>query len=124
MTQTPASPSHGQYSSTEPRTDGHTVTAQDDISSLLDALNDADARAILQTIEDEPLSAKQLSERCELPMSTTYRKVKQLSRVGILEEKIDINHAKKPKSRYTRCLDTLQLSITADGFELELSAQE
>lgn len=124
MTQTPASPVHDEYSGTGSTSDRRTITAQEEVSLLFDTLNDADARLILQTVAEEPLSAKELSNRCDLPMSTTYRKVNQLSRVGLLEERIEVDFTSKHTSTYTRCHDSVQVSITDDGFELQLTTED
>jgi DNA-binding transcriptional ArsR family regulator len=88
---------------------------------LFDSLNDEDACAIMKTLDETSLSAKEVSERCELSMSTTYRKLNQLSEVGLLEEQTEITLEGKHLTRFHRCIDTIAITITDNGFELELS---
>jgi hypothetical protein len=54
-------------------------------------------------------------------MSTAYRKLNQLSDVGLLEEQTEITLEGKHVTRYQRCIDRIAITITDDGFELELS---
>lgn len=54
-------------------------------------------------------------------MSTTYRKLNRLSDAGLLEEGTAINLDGKHPTTYRRCVDTIAVTITDDGFELELS---
>lgn len=99
------------------------LTDEDEISDLFGSLDDGDVFAILQTVGEDPLSAKEISNRCELPMSTTYRKVNKLADAGLLEESTEISLAGKHTSKYSRCVDTIEMSITAEGFELVLSEE-
>ena len=62
-----------------------------DTSTLLAALEDEDCRAILEETDPEALSASELSEACDLPLSTTYRKVDKLTEAGLLEEQIRLS---------------------------------
>jgi hypothetical protein len=50
------------------------VDADGAVDDLLAAIEDAGCRAILDATGDESLCARELSERCDLPLSTTYRK--------------------------------------------------
>jgi len=100
------------------------VTNQDEIATVFDSLNDSDACAIMQALDDAALSAKEISDHCELPMSTTYRKLNQLSDLGLLEENTEISLEGKHVSTYRRSIDNIEITITDDGFELELSGRE
>lgn len=100
------------------------VTDQNEIATLFDSLNDPDACTIMQVLDDAALSAKEISDHCELPMSTTYRKLNQLSDLGLLDEKTEINLEGKHVSTYRRSIDNIEITITDEGFELELSGCE
>jgi DNA-binding transcriptional ArsR family regulator len=56
------------------------------LQDVLDALDDEGCRRIIETLS-EPLTAKQLSERCDIPMSTMYRKLELLTDASLLREK-------------------------------------
>ena len=60
-----------------------------ELQTLLDALDDADARAIIKAIE-ESATANEVSERCDIPLSTTYRKLDVLTEAGLLVEGTEI----------------------------------
>jgi hypothetical protein len=49
------------------------VRADAAVDNLLRALEDLGCRAILDVTGDEALSASEISERCDLPLSSTYR---------------------------------------------------
>jgi sporulation-control protein spo0M len=49
------------------------VRADAAVDNLLRALKDLGFRAILDVTGDEALSASEISERCDLPRSSTYR---------------------------------------------------
>ena len=55
-----------------------------ELQTLLDALDDADASAIIRTLE-ESATANEVSERCDIPLSPTSRKLDPLTETGLLE---------------------------------------
>jgi DNA-binding transcriptional ArsR family regulator len=57
-----------------------------DSQAVFDALEDGDCRRIIEHLE-EPQTAKELSEDCELPLSTTYRKLDILTEASLLSER-------------------------------------
>ena len=57
-----------------------------DSQAVFDALEDGDCRRIIEHLE-EPQTAKELSEDCELPLSTTYRKLDILTDASLLSER-------------------------------------
>jgi predicted transcriptional regulator len=100
------------------------VTDADEIVTVFDSLDDPDACAIMQALGDAALSAKEIAADCGLPMSTTYRKLNQLSEVGLLDEQTEISLDGKHASTYRRSFDSIEITITDDGFVLELSGCE
>lgn len=53
------------------------------IEDVCDALADADCREIVAVL-DEPMSARELQERCSLPETTLYRKLDRLVEASLL----------------------------------------
>lgn len=106
---------------------GPTQTQQiegDDAEELLSALEDEDCRSILDATADDSLSASELSETCELPLSTTYRKVDILTEAGLLEEQIRLSTSGKHTSEYALCVEDIHLSFGGEaGIELEVTEQ-
>jgi len=56
--------------------------ARPDCETVLTALDDSDCRALLEATADGALTAAELIDRCDVPRSTTYRKLDQLTEPG------------------------------------------
>lgn len=81
----------------------------------MEALTDEDCRAILAATTDEALSANEISARCDLPRSTTYRKLETLTEVDLLGERIRICRSGKNPSEYVRLVDEVTVGIDDTG---------
>lgn len=108
-----------------PETDRRTVliTEEQEISALIGAINDSSARTIIEALDDKPLSAQELSKKCDLPASTTYRRVNELSKLGILAEKTIIRSHGKHTAKYRRRVDDLVITNTSDGIAVQVSTR-
>ncbi len=93
-----------------------------DGTGALAALDDPDCRAILEAATEEPRTAGELIERCDLPRSTTYRKVDRLVDAGLLEERVRIRRDGAHASEYRRAVEDVVVSIDADG-DVELAVE-
>jgi DNA-binding transcriptional ArsR family regulator len=108
------------------RTDRHDepITFEDteDVQRVLDVLDDAECRAILDATRDDPLTVGELADRCDLPQSTAYRKVDMLDDAGLLEESLRIRRSGKHVSEYACCVDDVTLDVGAsEGIELTVT---
>lgn len=99
------------------------VASEEDIGSILTALDDADCRTILEELDDDVYrSASELSERCDVPLSTTYRKLELLEDAGLLEERLRIRPSGRHASEYARRVEGVRVAVDGDdGIALELS---
>lgn len=79
--------------------------------TLFEVLRDVDCRAILDETGSDALSAKEISEACDLPLSSTYRKVDMLTETGLLEERTRIRQSGKHPSEYIRVVEEVLVSI-------------
>lgn len=94
-----------------------------DCETVLAALEDPDCRALLEATTDEALTAGELTERCDVPRSTTYRKLEQLTDAGLLEEGVRLSTDGKHASEYRRAVDDITISLgESDGVTLGLSS--
>lgn len=100
-----------------PRVDGSNESGTDgaDPAALFEALDDDDCRAIIRATRAQPMSASDLSEACEIPLSTTYRKIELLEEAALLTESIQINSTGGHASTYRTLVDDICLSITDEG---------
>ncbi len=102
-------------------TDGRSRLA--DCETVLAALEDPDCRALLEATTDEALTASELTERCDVPRSTTYRKLEQLTEAGLLEERVRLSTDGKHASEYRRAVDDVTISLgESDGVAVGISS--
>ncbi len=90
-----------------------------ELQDVLDALDDPDCRAILGQL-DSPMAAKEISEACDIPQSTTYRKLDLLSEASLVDERTEIREDGRHTTRYVADFEEIQVSLDEDG-SLDLS---
>lgn len=113
ITQVPAAPHRDDRPTT--------VSAGGEGRRLLEALDDEACRTILQATGDDARSAAELSEACDIPLSTAYRKLELLEETGLVVEGIRIRRSGKHTSEYRRAVEEICVSVGADdGIELTL----
>lgn len=100
-----------------------TIDDADDVQAILHALQDDDCRAVLDATGDTSLSASELAERCDLPLSTAYRKLETLTDAGLLTERTRLSPDGKHASEYIRAVDEVVVDAEA-GFELTISRRD
>jgi IclR helix-turn-helix domain. len=83
-----------------------------DIGTVVAALDDEDARAMIEALTD-PLSASELAERCEVPLSTTYRKLDRLTDAQLLIEGTAIRRDGHHVTRYDVGFDRVEIRYDA-----------
>jgi response regulator of citrate/malate metabolism len=94
-----------------------------DQDALLTALQDDDCRAIVQAVEDDPLSASEIADACDLPLSTTYRKVDMLTDAALLDERLRVATSGSHEREYVAGHVDLTISIGA-GASVDVKAEE
>lgn len=88
---------------------------------VLSALDDADCRDIIASLE-APMTANELSEVCDVPLSTMYRKLDRLSDATLLEEGTEIRPGGQHATRYE--VDFQEVSFRLDDdreFEVSIA---
>lgn len=84
-----------------------------DLQDVLDALDDPDCHAVLAQL-DHPKTASELSETCDIPESTMYRKLALLSDASLVEEQIEIRPDGRHTTRYVLNFDEVRISLDDD----------
>ncbi|QFU82752.1 winged helix-turn-helix domain-containing protein [Natronorubrum aibiense] len=92
-----------------------------DTQAVLAALDDDACRAILEATSEESLTATELSEQCEIPMSTAYRKVEKLTDANLVEERVRINTSGKHATEYRKCFDDVLVSVDGGDVTIEIT---
>ena len=91
-----------------------------ELQSVLDALDDADARTIIRGLE-EPMTASEISETCDIPLSTTYRKLDLLTEASLLKEGTAIRSDGHHATTYEVSFEAVRVLLTANrDFEVEI----
>jgi DNA-binding transcriptional ArsR family regulator len=93
----------------------------DRAEAVLSALNDPNARAVLEETVERPLSAMDIAEACDMPMSTVYRKLEFLTELDLLETYSGVSSAGNRHQLYQLRLDSIELELTNNQFELRVS---
>ncbi|WP_435129975.1 helix-turn-helix domain-containing protein [Halobaculum sp. D14] len=120
MSQVPTSAPRQHSTEQQPRE--LVLTDDEEVQEVLDVLDDDACRDILDATDDEPLSANEVSDACDLPLSTTYRKLERLTDAGLLDERVRIRRSGRHLSEYVRLLEDVVISLDADGaVELQVS---
>lgn len=92
------------------------------VDEVLDALADDAARRIVAALT-EPKTASELSEECDIPLSTTYRKLEKLTDASLLSESTDIRRDGQHTTRYSVSFDAVTVSVD-DGGEDDADRRE
>ncbi|MFW6152887.1 MAG: DUF7342 family protein [Halobacteriota archaeon] len=82
--------------------------APPDAAEILDVLADEDARTIIRTL-NEPMTAKEIQERCDIPESTLYRKLDRLTETGLLHQQTRIRRDGRHTSEYEPAFDEVTI---------------
>lgn len=86
------------------------------IDTVCEVLADADCREIVAVL-DEPMSARELQERCSLPETTLYRKLDRLVDASLLRTGFRIGDT-GPVEVYQVNFESVHVEQTDGGFEL------
>lgn len=90
-----------------------------ELEAVLDALDDPDCRTIVKRLV-EPMTASEVSEAADVPLSTTYRKLDLLVEASILEERTEIREGGHHTTRYVLDFESVRIALTEDR-EFEVS---
>lgn len=89
--------------------------------TVLETLGDEPTRAILEELS-EPMTANELSEACDIPLSTMYRKLDRLTEASLVTESTEIRRSGQHTTRYSR--DFTDLTVWIDDDEQLVTAIE
>ncbi|WP_135363816.1 winged helix-turn-helix domain-containing protein [Halosimplex halophilum] len=91
------------------------------LQDVLDALDDPDCRAIVSALE-EPMTASEISEASDIPLSTTYRKLDRLEEAQLLFEGTEIRPDGQHASIYEVDFEEVVIALTEEReFETEIA---
>lgn len=95
-----------------------------DPRDVLAALSDDDAVEMIAAL-DGPKTASQISEECDIPLSTTYRKLERLTDADLLRESTEIRRDGQHTTRYSVAFDAVTVELDEENeLTVELSRPE
>lgn len=83
------------------------------LQSVLDALDDPDCRAIVRQL-DEPMTASELSDATDVPLSTVYRKLDLLSEASLVAELTEVRSDGHHTTRYGVAFEEVSFELGDD----------
>jgi DNA-binding transcriptional ArsR family regulator len=90
------------------------------LQEILSALDDPECRAILSETT-EPMTANELTDACDIPKSTLYRKLNLLSQASLVRELIEVGSEGGRITRYERDVTDITISVADDDeFSVEI----
>lgn len=111
-----------KYAPVEEETGPTTLTDDETIQEVLTALEDHNCRRILEATAEETLTASEISDRCDMPLSTTYRKLNTLEDLSLLSSSIRLRTSGRHTQQYARAFDDVTVVIDDEnGVILSLS---
>lgn len=99
------------------------ISVMDEINAdeVLALLDDEYAQMILQQTRNNAMSAKELSDTCDISISTVYRRTERLIECGLLAERRVAQPDGNHYSMYEARLDELLVRLTDDGLKITVS---
>jgi DNA-binding IclR family transcriptional regulator len=92
-----------------------------EVQAVLDVLDDPDCRAIIRQL-DTPMTASEIADACNIPVSTTYRKLDLLSEASLLEEQTEVRADGHHTTRYRPAFAAIWIALDADReFEVRVA---
>lgn len=95
--------------------DDAAVTDPAAVQDVLDVLDDADCQAIIEETSTDARSAAELADRCDIPLSTVYRKLEALTDAGFLVERTRVRRSGRHTNEYARRVEEVSLRVEEDG---------
>ncbi len=101
--------------------DPRSETDEPELQVVLETLEDRACRTMISSME-EPVTANELSERCEIPLSTTYRKLDSMTDSTLIEELTEIRSDGRHTTRYRIGFEEVSLALDDDReFDLAIA---
>lgn len=91
---------------------------------LLDLLGEERVRQILAATSRDPLSAKELSEECDVALSTIYRRVEDMVANDLLVEQTQIETDGSHHSVYEANVDHVDVDIENGTIDIKMDVRE
>jgi DNA-binding Lrp family transcriptional regulator len=99
------------------------VTEELSPPAVFATLDDEYARDILVATNTDRLSAKELSEECDMSRPTVSRRVNTLVEQGLLEEYTHVDPAGRHYREYEARLERIEVLLRDEGFDIHIDVR-
>ncbi|WP_336134686.1 ArsR/SmtB family transcription factor [Natronomonas amylolytica] len=100
------------------------MSKDDSSEELLELLGEERVRQILAATSREPLSAKDLSDECDVAPSTIYRRVEEMIAHDLLVEQTQVESDGSHHSVYEANIDHLDVDIDDGTIDVSVHVRE
>ena len=90
------------------------------LEAVVELLDDEHVRQILTATSVDALSAKELSERCDVSQATVYRRVERLAEAGLVDERTRPRADGHHDTVYVATLDEVSIRLRDGELHLDL----
>lgn len=99
---------------------GETNADGGDSPELFDLVIEPTTRAVLEAVDDEPLSAKELADRCDVSGPTMYRRVNAMEEFDLLTTGTQIDPNGNHYTVYESNVDQIEVEIDPSNGEVSV----
>ncbi|MEF8775236.1 MAG: helix-turn-helix domain-containing protein [Haloarculaceae archaeon] len=85
-----------------------------DSEEVFEALARDGCRAVMRAVGDETLTAAEIGDRVDAPMSSIYRHLDSLASIGLLTESIRVDPHGRNQRQYSLAVSELAVSLGGD----------
>lgn len=90
------------------------------LETVVGLLDDDHVRTILLAMSEDPLSASELTEECDAPQQTVYRRLECLQKAGLVDDRTGVRKDGHHDTVYMATLDRVSIRLRDGAFEFEL----
>lgn len=103
--------------------DDRVVVASDGLDPIevFGLLDDEYARSIIAALSTRPMTAETLSDRCEMSLTTAYRRLNTLESCGFVTSETVVDPDGHHTTRYDLAFESLEVAVTDGEFHVSLS---
>lgn len=94
------------------------------LETVVGLLDDEYARAILEATRTEPMSANDLTDRCDASLSTVCRRLEQLEAAGLVRERTRLRPDGHHDTIYAATLEEVRLRLEPGGLSFDLRRRD
>ncbi len=84
--------------------------------------DDKNQEILLEILDsDKELTASQIADRCKIPLSTVYRKIKSLQETSLITESTELRINGKNTKKYSIAFDEVKITLNKNGYDVRVS---